>query len=76
MDAAWSGDHLTTDLPLLESTVALITAAAVTGHIRVGYGVMLLALVTASGPRGSDGGAGRSKVGGGREKTGKQGAAR
>jgi len=44
LDAVWAGDHLVTGFPLLESTVALTTAAAVTEHIRVGYGVMLLAL--------------------------------
>jgi alkanesulfonate monooxygenase SsuD/methylene tetrahydromethanopterin reductase-like flavin-dependent oxidoreductase (luciferase family) len=44
LDAVWSGDHLTTGAPLLESTVALTAAAAGTSRIRLGYAVMLLAL--------------------------------
>lgn len=34
LNAVWAGDHLTTGLPLLESTVALAAAAAVTERIR------------------------------------------
>jgi len=44
LDAVWSGDHLTTNAPLIDSTVALSMAAAVTERITIGYAVMLLAL--------------------------------
>lgn len=44
LDGVWAGDHLTTGFPILDSTVALTTAAAVTERIQVGYAVMLLAL--------------------------------
>lgn len=44
LDAVWSGDHLSTDTPLLESTVVLSAAAAVTQRIRLGFAVMLLAM--------------------------------
>lgn len=44
LDAVWCGDHLTTGAPLIESTVALSVAAAVTERVRLGFAVMLLAL--------------------------------
>jgi alkanesulfonate monooxygenase SsuD/methylene tetrahydromethanopterin reductase-like flavin-dependent oxidoreductase (luciferase family) len=44
LDGVWAGDHLTTGHPLVESTVALACAAAVTTRVTVGYGVMLLGL--------------------------------
>lgn len=44
LDSVWSTDHLVASAPILESTVVLSTAAAVTDRIRVGYGVLLLAL--------------------------------
>jgi alkanesulfonate monooxygenase SsuD/methylene tetrahydromethanopterin reductase-like flavin-dependent oxidoreductase (luciferase family) len=44
LDSVWAGDHLTTGFPLLESTVGLTAAAAVTDRIMIGYSVMLLAL--------------------------------
>lgn len=44
MDAVWAGDHLATGAPLLDSTVALSAAAASTERVRLGYGVMLLAM--------------------------------
>ena len=40
LDALWSGDHLSTGAPFLESTVALSAAAAVTERVRIGFGVM------------------------------------
>lgn len=44
LDSVWSTDHLVASAPILESTVVLSTAAAVTERIRIGYGVLLLAL--------------------------------
>jgi alkanesulfonate monooxygenase SsuD/methylene tetrahydromethanopterin reductase-like flavin-dependent oxidoreductase (luciferase family) len=44
LDSVWSTDHLVASAPILDSTAVLATAAAVTDRIRVGYGVMLLAL--------------------------------
>ncbi|WP_327115247.1 LLM class flavin-dependent oxidoreductase [Nocardia sp. NBC_01730] len=44
LDSVWSTDHLVASAPILDSTVVLATAAAATERIRVGYGVMLLAL--------------------------------
>jgi alkanesulfonate monooxygenase SsuD/methylene tetrahydromethanopterin reductase-like flavin-dependent oxidoreductase (luciferase family) len=44
LDSIWSTDHLIASAPMLDSTVALATAAAVTERIGIGYGVMLLAL--------------------------------
>jgi alkanesulfonate monooxygenase SsuD/methylene tetrahydromethanopterin reductase-like flavin-dependent oxidoreductase (luciferase family) len=44
LDAVWCGDHLTTDAPLIDSTVALSVATAVTERVRLGFAVMLLAL--------------------------------
>lgn len=44
LDVVWAGDHLTTGFRLLESTVALTAAAAVTERLQIGYAVMLLAL--------------------------------
>ncbi|MBB5914189.1 alkanesulfonate monooxygenase SsuD/methylene tetrahydromethanopterin reductase-like flavin-dependent oxidoreductase (luciferase family) [Nocardia transvalensis] len=44
LDSVWSTDHLLASAPILESTGVVATAAAVTDRIRVGYGVLLLAL--------------------------------
>lgn len=44
LESVWATDHLIASAPMLDSTVALATAAAVTDRIRIGYGVMLLAL--------------------------------
>jgi alkanesulfonate monooxygenase SsuD/methylene tetrahydromethanopterin reductase-like flavin-dependent oxidoreductase (luciferase family) len=44
LDSVWSTDHLVASAPILDSTVVLATAAAVTDRIRIGFGVMLLAL--------------------------------
>ncbi|MEV6323698.1 LLM class flavin-dependent oxidoreductase [Nocardia sp. NPDC051787] len=44
LDSVWSTDHLVASAPILDSTVVLATAAAVTDRIRIGYGVLLLAL--------------------------------
>jgi alkanesulfonate monooxygenase SsuD/methylene tetrahydromethanopterin reductase-like flavin-dependent oxidoreductase (luciferase family) len=44
LDSVWSTDHLIASAPMLDSTVALATAAAVTERITIGYNVMLLAL--------------------------------
>ncbi len=44
LDSIWSTDHLAASAPMLDSTVTLATAAAVTDRIRIGYGVLLLAL--------------------------------
>ncbi|MEG8180429.1 LLM class flavin-dependent oxidoreductase [Nocardia terpenica] len=44
LDAVWVGDHLGAPTPFLESVVALSAAAAVTTRVRLGFGVMLLAL--------------------------------
>jgi len=44
LDSVWSTDHLIASAPMLESSVVLATAAAVTERITIGYNVMLLAL--------------------------------
>ncbi|MFJ2774583.1 LLM class flavin-dependent oxidoreductase [Streptomyces sp. NPDC087300] len=44
LDMVWAGDHLCAHIPFLESVVALSAAAAVTERVRIGFGVMLLAL--------------------------------
>jgi alkanesulfonate monooxygenase SsuD/methylene tetrahydromethanopterin reductase-like flavin-dependent oxidoreductase (luciferase family) len=44
VDAVWAGDHLAFHTPIVESSIALATAAAVTSHVRLGFGVLLLAL--------------------------------
>jgi alkanesulfonate monooxygenase SsuD/methylene tetrahydromethanopterin reductase-like flavin-dependent oxidoreductase (luciferase family) len=44
LDSVWSTDHLVVSAPILDSTVVLATAAAVTDRITIGFGVMLLAL--------------------------------
>ena len=44
LDVVWATDHLVPSAPMVDSTVTLATAAAVTERIGIGYGVMLLAL--------------------------------
>ncbi|MGW4350513.1 LLM class flavin-dependent oxidoreductase [Nocardia sp. NPDC004582] len=44
LESLWATDHLVASQPMLDSTVALSTAAAVTDRIRVGFGAMLVAL--------------------------------
>jgi alkanesulfonate monooxygenase SsuD/methylene tetrahydromethanopterin reductase-like flavin-dependent oxidoreductase (luciferase family) len=44
LDSLWSTDHLVASAPILDSTVVLATAAAVTDRITIGFGVLLLAL--------------------------------
>lgn len=44
LDSVWAADHLIASAPILESTVVLATAAAVTERIEIGWGVLLLAL--------------------------------
>ena len=44
LDSVWSTDHVIASAPMLDSTVVLATAAAVTGRVKIGFGVMLLAL--------------------------------
>lgn len=44
LESVWATDHLVASAPLLDSTVTLATAAAVTERVRIGYGVMILAL--------------------------------
>jgi alkanesulfonate monooxygenase SsuD/methylene tetrahydromethanopterin reductase-like flavin-dependent oxidoreductase (luciferase family) len=44
LDSVWSTDHLIASAPMLDSSVVLATAAAVTERITIGFGVMLLAL--------------------------------
>jgi alkanesulfonate monooxygenase SsuD/methylene tetrahydromethanopterin reductase-like flavin-dependent oxidoreductase (luciferase family) len=46
LDSVWTTDHLIASAPMLDSSVVLATAAAVTERITIGYGVMLLALRT------------------------------
>lgn len=46
LDSVWSTDHLVASAPILDSTVVLATAAAVTERITIGFNVMLLALRT------------------------------
>jgi alkanesulfonate monooxygenase SsuD/methylene tetrahydromethanopterin reductase-like flavin-dependent oxidoreductase (luciferase family) len=44
LESIWSTDHLVASAPMLDSTVVLSSAAAVTERITIGFGVMLLAL--------------------------------
>ena len=44
LESVWVGDHLIPVVPYLDSTLVLATAAAATKHIKVGFGVMILAL--------------------------------
>ncbi|GGK48157.1 hypothetical protein GCM10011591_19370 [Nocardia camponoti] len=44
LESVWATDHLIASQPMLDSTIALATAAAVTDQLRVGFGAMLLAL--------------------------------
>ncbi|GGV37332.1 LLM class flavin-dependent oxidoreductase [Streptomyces spectabilis] len=44
LDTVWAGDRLCARPPFLESVVALSAAAAVTERVRIGFGVMQLAL--------------------------------
>jgi len=44
LDSVWSTDHLIASAPILDSTTVLGVAAGVTERIRIGYGVLLLAL--------------------------------
>lgn len=44
LDSLWSTDHLIASAPMLDSSVTLATAAAVTDRIGIGYNVLLLAL--------------------------------
>ena len=46
LESVWTTDHLIASAPMLDSSVVLATAAAVTERITIGYGVMLLALRT------------------------------
>lgn len=43
-DSIWLGDHLATGEPVLESTIALASAAAATERVRVGLAVFVLGL--------------------------------
>lgn len=43
-DSVWVGDHLACPAPVLDATVCLGAAAAVTEHVRLGFSVMLLGL--------------------------------
>jgi alkanesulfonate monooxygenase SsuD/methylene tetrahydromethanopterin reductase-like flavin-dependent oxidoreductase (luciferase family) len=44
LDGVFVGDHLTPAVPATDSTLALAVAAAATGRIRLGFGVMVLGL--------------------------------
>ena len=44
LDALFTGDHLAAATPTLDSGLTLATAAAVTKRLRMGFGVMILAL--------------------------------
>ncbi|MCP2163961.1 LLM class flavin-dependent oxidoreductase [Goodfellowiella coeruleoviolacea] len=44
LESVWVGDHLIPVRPFLDSTLVLATAAAVTERIRIGFGVLVLAL--------------------------------
>jgi alkanesulfonate monooxygenase SsuD/methylene tetrahydromethanopterin reductase-like flavin-dependent oxidoreductase (luciferase family) len=44
LDSVWTTDHLIASGPMVDATVVLATAAAVTERITIGFGVMLLAL--------------------------------
>jgi alkanesulfonate monooxygenase SsuD/methylene tetrahydromethanopterin reductase-like flavin-dependent oxidoreductase (luciferase family) len=43
-DAGWVGDHLSCNAPVLDATMALAAAAAVTDRLGLGFSVMLLGL--------------------------------
>ena len=44
LESIWSTDHVIASAPILDSTVVLAAAAAVTERISIGFGVLLLAL--------------------------------
>lgn len=44
LESVWTGDHLASGFPVLDSSLVLATAAAATRRIQVGYGVLLPAL--------------------------------
>ncbi|MEV0356214.1 LLM class flavin-dependent oxidoreductase [Nocardia sp. NPDC050697] len=44
LDSVWATDQLVAAAPILDSTVALAAAAAVTERVRLGWGVLILAL--------------------------------
>lgn len=44
LESVWVGDHLIPLSPILDSTLVLSTAAAATERIKLGFGVMILAL--------------------------------
>lgn len=44
LESLWSGDHLIAAKPFLDSTLRLAAAAAATERIKLGFGVMVLAL--------------------------------
>ncbi|MFD6618772.1 LLM class flavin-dependent oxidoreductase [Streptomyces albidoflavus] len=48
LDSVWAGDRLSADYPVLDPSLVLAGAAAATTHIKLGYGVMLLALRSAA----------------------------
>jgi alkanesulfonate monooxygenase SsuD/methylene tetrahydromethanopterin reductase-like flavin-dependent oxidoreductase (luciferase family) len=44
LESVWVGDHLIPLSPILDSTLVAATAAAATERIKIGFGVMILAL--------------------------------
>ena len=44
LESVWTGDHLISLAPKLDSTLLLAQAAATTSRLRLGFGVMILAL--------------------------------
>src|SRR5262245_101071 len=44
LESVWTGDHLISVAPKLDSTLLLAQAAATTTTLRLGFGVMILAL--------------------------------
>ena len=44
LESVWMGDHLIPVMPFLDSTLVLASVAAVTDRVRLGFGVMVLAL--------------------------------
>lgn len=44
LESVWAGDQLIATRPVLDSTLVLATAAAVTSRIKIGFGVLILAL--------------------------------
>ena len=44
LESVWTGDHLIALAPKLDSTLLLATAAAATTRLRLGFGVLILAL--------------------------------